>query len=403
MPLRPSLTTFLAKAREVLASPAAQRPSPLTLVVGNESADLDSLCSPIVYAYLRSTTSPNPTLHIPLSNLPRADLALRPELTTALAHARLRPSDLLTLDNLPPALDPRATRWLLVDHNALTGPLAARGFSDHVVGCVDHHADEGRVPSTDGTGEPRIIEKCGSCASLIASFCRPAWEEALRSSGSRGEESDAHLARLALAPILVDTAGLKAEDRTTDTDVRAVEFLEGLLRDDASYAREAYLEELTRAKEDLSALGVRDIFRKDYKQWDEGGMALGMSSVVQGFDYLLGEKAGGGGPEVVLGTFRAWAEERKLDVGVIMTTAHPGGEFRRELLVWAFNEAAVAVAEDFVKTCGEELGLETWGDGRLDLVEEGMWRRVWLQRNVAYSRKKVGPMLREAMNGSSRL
>lgn len=360
-----------------------------------------------MYAYLRSTTPPNPTLHIPLSNLPRADLALRPELTTALAHAHLRPSDLVTLDHLPPALEPRSTRWLLVDHNALTGALAARGFSDHVVGCIDHHADEGRVPPTDGTGEPRVIEKCGSCSSLVARFCRPAWEEALRKgNGTHSqtqEESDAHVARLALAPILVDTAGLKAADRTTETDVRAVEFLEGLLKNDAGYARDAYLQELMRTKEDLSALGFRDIFRKDYKQWGEGGMALGISSVAQGFDYLLGEKAGGGDPEVFMGAFREWAEEKKLDVAVIMTTAHPGGEFRRELLVWAFNEVAAAVAEHFVKTCGGELGLETWGDGRLDRVEGGMWRRVWLQRNVAHSRKRVGPMLREAMNGISRL
>ncbi|ROT42234.1 exopolyphosphatase [Sodiomyces alkalinus F11] len=403
MSLRPSLNAFLAKARDALASPAAQRPNPLTLVVGNESADLDSLCSAVVYAYLRSTTLPSPTLHIPLSNLHRADLALRPEFTSALARAHLQPSELLTLDNLPSVLDPRATRWVLVDHNALTGALAKRGFSDHVVGCIDHHADEGRVPPTDGTDEPRVIEKCGSCASLIAGFCRPAWEEALRSRGGQIEEPDAHIARLALAPILVDTAGLKAGDRTTDADVQAVEFLEGLLQDDPSYARDTYVDELMRTKEDLSGLGFRDIFRKDYKQWEERGAVLGISSVVKGLDYLLGDKAGGDA-EVFLEAFRKWAEEeKKLDVAVIMTTARPGGEFQRELLVWAFNEAAVAVAEGFVDTFGAELGLETWREGGLDLVEGGVWRKAWKQRNVKHSRKKVGPMLREAMNGNSRL
>ncbi|KAM0325842.1 hypothetical protein ACHAQA_007144 [Verticillium albo-atrum] len=392
---RPSLSAFLAQARAALTAPPAHRPNPLTLVVGNESADLDSLCSTVLYAYLRSTTPPNPTLHIPLSNLPRADLALRPELAAALARARLRPADLLTLDDLPD-VSPDATRWVLVDHNALTGTLAARGFGARVVGCVDHHADEDAVPADTGA-EPRVIERCGSCASLVVEWCRPAWEGAWREAR---EEADAGAAWLGLSAVLVDTAGLKAADKTTEKDIKAVEFLEKVVGD--GYAREAYLKELTKVKEDLSGMALRDIWRKDYKQWDEGGRVLGVSAVPQGLGYLV-EKSAGGDPQAMFDALTYWWDERGVDVGVVMTTLHPGGKFQRELLVWAFNDGAARAVEVFLKTNEQELALETYDDGKLDDLAGGQWRRAWKQRNVAHSRKQVGPMLREALKQSPKL
>ncbi|EGY16798.1 hypothetical protein VD0002_g3008 [Verticillium dahliae] len=400
---RPSLAVFLAQARAALTAP--RRPNtPLTLVVGNESADLDSLCSAVLYAYLRSTTPAQPTLHIPLSNLPRADLALRPELTAALARARLRPSDLLTLDDLADTLTPESTRWVLVDHNALTGTLAARGFGSRVVGCVDHHADERSVPAQTGD-EPRLIDTCGSCASLVVEWCRPAWDDALQGGRSAQEAADAGAAWLGLAAVLVDTAGLKAADKTTPRDVRAVEFLERLVvgtGQEQAYGRDAYLGELSRVKEDLSGMALRDVWRKDYKQWYEGGRVLGVSAVPQGLRYLIDESANGD-QDGLLKALNDWVDERGLDVGVVMTTLHPGGDFQRELLVWAFSEGAAQAVEAFVKTNERELGLETYDDGRLDDVSNGWWRRAWKQRNVAHSRKRVGPMLREALKESPKL
>ncbi|KAM0272630.1 hypothetical protein ACHAQH_008600 [Verticillium albo-atrum] len=393
---RPSLAAFLAQARAALTAPPALRPNPLTLVVGNESADLDSLCSTVLYAYLRSTTPPQSTLHIPMSNLPRADLALRPELTAALARARLRPSDLLTLDDLPEAVTPEATRWILVDHNALTGTLAARGFGARVVGCVDHHADEGSVPAQTGD-EPRVVEKCGSCASLVVEWCRPTWEEALKGAKV---EADEGAAWLGLAAVLIDTAGLKSADKTTSKDVQAVELLEKIV--DKGYGREAYLDELSKVKEDLSGMVLRDIWRKDYKQWEEGGRVLGMSAVPQSLEYLVAESAGGD-QGVMFKALNDWVDERGLDISAVMTTLHPGGEFQRELLVWALDESAAKAAEAFVKTNEQELGLEPYADGKLDDFSNGRWRRAWKQRNVAHSRKRVGPMLREALKQSPKL
>ncbi|KAF4973915.1 hypothetical protein FZEAL_9141 [Fusarium zealandicum] len=385
MTSRLSLSSFLAKARSALTAPAAQRKVPLTFVVGNESADLDSLCSALVYAYIR-THSPPHTLHIPLSNLPRDDLALRTEMTAVLKHAGLTLKDLLTLSELPD-LKPEDTRWLLVDHNSLTGPL--RKFSEQVFGCVDHHADENSVRKD---ASPRVVEPCGSCMSLVVDESPGAWEDITSQDveGSDATSENDKLAKIGLAAILSDTTNLTAKEKVREKDTKAVSFLEARIHDPA-FDRQAYCDEISAVKEDISDLSFRDIFRKDYKEWDGSGLKLGISCVVRDFAYLV-DKAGGSKP--LLEDFEAWTQERELDVASIMTTSHPGGEFQRHLLVWGVSDEGRKALDRFVRI-GEKLQLETWRDGELD---DGEKRFAWRQRNLAASRKQVAPLLREALN-----
>ncbi|KJK84472.1 hypothetical protein H634G_00836 [Metarhizium anisopliae BRIP 53293] len=386
---RLTLQAFLTTARNALRAPPAQRAKPLTFVVGNESADLDSLCCAIVYAYIRSHTAPH-ALHIPLSNLPRADLGLRPEMAAVLQHAGLAPADLLTLSELPDHLQPDETRWLLVDHNCLTGPL--KRFRDRVVGCVDHHVDEGALP---GGISPRVIEPCGSCMSLVVDECRPAWAQLLQGADDDipAREQD-RLVKLALAPILLDTINLTAEAKVRPEDQQAVRFLETQIRE-PGFTTTSYYEQISAVKEDISGLSFRDILRKDYKQWEEGDLALGISCVVQGFEYLL-EKADT--KQAFLEELAAWAAERRLDVAAVMTTSHPGGSFHRQLLVWGMTDRGKDAVGRF-RDIGRPLGLEQWEDGGLDSDDGdgGNTRFAWRQANLAASRKQVAPLLREAL------
>lgn len=442
---RASLKGFLATAKKALLAPASQRPNPLTFVVGNQSAgqssspapllqptdnrvDLDSLCSALLLAYFRTHTPPH-TLHIPLSNLPRADLALSPELNAVLNPAGLKSDDLITLSDLPrEGLEPQATRWLLVDHNVLTGDLAAR-FSKQVIGCIDHHEDEGVIPRDLPEGQPRVFAKCGSCMSLVLDQSKSTWDRLSSlpcEDGTPAAECDAHLARVTLAPILVDTTRLTTKSRTTDWDIRAVELAESKLLpsssqtqsqtrtqtgteteaqpDPARYDREAYHATLTRLSSQLQGLSYRDVLRKDYKRWTEGALALGMSTVAQGLGYALAE-VGGRSRDSFLAALRDWAREQGLQVAAVMTLSRPGGVFTRELLVWGFGAEGVEVVREFRRRFGEALGLETWEGGELDGggEGEGEWRICWRQRAVDNSRKQVAPMLREAMRESARL
>ncbi|KAK4671916.1 Exopolyphosphatase [Podospora pseudoanserina] len=406
MAQRVSLKSFLATARKALTAPPSQRPNPLTFVVGNESADLDSICSAVLYAYFRThAPSSQSVLHIPLSNLPRADLALRAELNAIFPPSfnSVTPDDLITLSDLPSPSDlpPSATKWYLVDHNVLTGDLTKRGYDKFVVGCVDHHDDEGIIPSH---AQPRVFAKCGSCMSLVLSQCQPIWDQ-LQSH----QEIDEELARVAMAPILIDTVKLTSKDKTTDWDVNAAAYAEEKLVATLSvarsnrqrYDREKYFDHLSELKDSILHLSYRDILRKDYKKWTDGSLNLGVSTIVQGFETCLAEV---GDKQTFLAALKDWAKEQQLDIAAVMTVSKPGGVFTRELLVWGLGgQDAVKVARRFAEKNGGSLGLEKWNNGELDGEEGGEWRACWRQMDVGSSRKQVAPMLREVMKESARL
>ncbi|KAF4636157.1 hypothetical protein G7Y89_g1922 [Cudoniella acicularis] len=371
MPLlrRASLRSFLSSAKALLANPT-QQATPLTFIVGNESADLDSLCSTVVLAYLRTYSSKKDNgFYIPLSNLLRADLSLRPELLPVLKQANLKPSDLITLSDLPSQssdphtlmqeLKPERTRWILVDHNVLLGELG-KAYGENVVGVLDHHEDERiHVSSTeDAAGEGRVIRTCGSCASLVVEEWRRYRENNKNVGEGEEKQWDVEVGKVALAPVLVDTANLTSKEKITKTDVEAVAFLEGIVG--REFDRKEYYDEISRAKEDIASLGLRDILRKDYKQWSEGRVELGISSVVKNMEFLV---AKAGGKEGFLKVVQDWAIEKGLSLVAIMTTSHEGGKFGRELLVWGIDGKGAEALKKFEKGAGEKLGLQVWEGG----------------------------------------
>ncbi|KAI1809152.1 exopolyphosphatase-like protein [Poronia punctata] len=468
---RTSIKSFLAKARAALTTGRSNRLLPLNFIVGNESADLDSLCSALLLAYFhtyagRSNGSKTreqrvTALHIPVCPLLRADLSLRPEFLAVLRDAGCGPEDVFTLEDVLPhdaalalheraccsdckKLRPEDTRWLLVDHNAMTGALA-NAFASRVVGCVDHHADEG-VLSYDA--EIRVIEKSGSCASLVLEHCAHIWDRlcsassASRYPGFSGDREwgeamkiDAQLAHLALGPILIDTANLGDINKTTAHDRRAVEIAESKIRTHwealgggarvagadktaelQPYDRTSFFNRLSVLKEDIADMSFRDVFRKDYKEWNVGYLRLGTSSVPQGFRYLVEEKSKGD-TAAFLSRLESWGLEKdglveademgrhKMDLVVVLTTfVDNGGRFNRELLVWARTEKGVRAAKLFEESNKEKLALDVWESGRLDTVkgenrvrELTDWRRCWHQSALEYSRKQIAPMLRDAL------
>ncbi|KAL8719328.1 MAG: hypothetical protein Q9225_003649 [Loekoesia sp. 1 TL-2023] len=429
---RNSLRAFLSHAKKSLFAAVATSQK-VTIVAGNESADLDSLTSSVLYAYIRSLAPPQnafTSLYIPLLNIPAADISLRPEFGALFHHANISASHLVTLDDLPMAqvsgLKPENTRWILVDHNNLQGTLGER-YGSRVHGVIDHHEDEGTVPR-DTNPEPRVMEKCGSCTSLVIRTMKSSWETSADSSSlssgaahAQGDSMindisvtrtwDAQIAKMALASILVDTANLKAKGKVEQADKEAVEYLEAKInlspQDAAHWNRDKFYEEINSAKRNIDSLSFSDILRKDYKQWTEDGMNLGISSVVKPLSFVA-EKAIKNTSEdkedqfvTAIGDFMA---ERKLTIFAIMTTlTSAAGEFQRELYVQALS-AGHAAASTFLKQAAKQLQLEDHSipalsekPGAMQPSSEGPWRKVWLQKDVAKSRKQVAPLLRQAM------
>jgi exopolyphosphatase len=408
-----SISGFLSKAKHSLSkSIKSNGEHQASFVIGNESADLDSITCAIVYGYLQSSTAAARKADkyiIPITNIKTKDLRLRPELTTLLKHANLKPSDLITLDdlgNLQDHLPSSSTYWTLVDHNVLQGTLGQH-YSSCATAVIDHHEDEGKVFAS---ATPRIIQKSGSCNSLIVNHLRESWDSissaASTSGAAHGQGDgalddaaytanwDAQLAKLALGSILIDTYNLQDENKTTDDDRKAVRYLEAKInispRIGKSYDRDAFFQEISDAKSDLDDLSVREILEKDYKQWDEGELTLGISACVRSIDYLLAKESD------ILPILLEFARQRQLDLFAVTTSHKDKDLFERQLLLLGVDEGkAVDVAEKFVRDNAEELQLND-SNTHVD-SKKAMWLKVWEQKNLAASRKQVAPLLRKAM------
>ena len=426
---RVSLKNFLSNARLALQS-AVEHKKKVTFVIGNESAgtysiacdkglenvltvlDLDSFTCSLVYAYIRSARPPqrafSPT-YVPLLNIPRADIELRPEFLALLRHVGLQDGDLISLSDLPDEatirakLSPETTQWILVDHNSLQGSLGSI-YGERVAGVIDHHAEEDKVPKDTGD-EPRIVEKAGSCSSLVTTYLRGSWEAL---STPEASIYDAQAARLVLASILVDTRNLQSKGKVMPSDEEAVNFLETKIKaaseSNDSFDRKAFFEEINQAKLNIGSLELQGILRKDYKQWTENGRILGISSAVKPISFLREKaeteaKAESSGSKSFLRAIDHFAETRRLGLYAIMTASTSAeGEFQRELMVRAFTVENAQTVKKFADENLKTLGLEDWTDSKLDHLDgDKIWSKVWWQRHVEHSRKQVGPLLREAM------
>ncbi|KXT00360.1 hypothetical protein AC578_5857 [Pseudocercospora eumusae] len=407
---RMSVRTFLVTAKRSLQK-AIKEQTHTSFVIGNESADLDSITCAIVYGYVQSSKAESKRsgkIWIPVTNIPASDLALRPELTALLKHADVKPSELITLDDLGSEPLPQdKSDWTLVDHNALQGELG-KLYRPAVKGVIDHHEDEKTVPEK---AEPRVITKCASCNSLVVNYLREAWQDlgsmVSATIGAAQEDGrlvddfpyastwDAQVAKLALGAILIDSINMKAEHKVTEHDKKAVRFLEAKInishKYGKDYERDRFFNEINTAKSNIDELSLRDILRKDYKQWQEGDLTLGISSVVQSIQYLEGRN------EDLQDTIKAWAKERKLNMFAIMTAYNDGSGFHRQLHLTTFDAGGKTAAEKFVSNSGK-LDLR---DAKGSKTSEGpdiTFHHFWDQHNLEASRKQVGPLLRENMS-----
>lgn len=318
---------------------------------------------------------------------------------------------------------------ILVDHNAPSIPLP--GLSDEVirsridvVGCVDHHVDEGYVSSD---AEPRIVRTgIGSCTSLVVQHLR---DEGLWPASFPDQENDQgdddgvrQVARLALAAILIDTSNLKASgDKCSDLDREVVKFLESIVMHtggvkvqgtmsgeataNTKWDRDAFHEVLSATKTNsLDLLTMQEIFDRDYKSWTEPtakhvDVNIGISSLVKPLSWLV--RHAGGVDDFLDEVERfAYDEERKLGVFAMLTRAGVG----KELVLLGLNDEVNSIVDKFEARAGE-LKLKTWEEDEPEGLakalsqrvggQKGAWK-IWWMGDTSKSRKQVGPLVREA-------
>ncbi|KAJ1741866.1 Exopolyphosphatase [Coemansia sp. RSA 989] len=382
----------LAGNAAVLTNRTDQRGT--VLVLGNESADMDSVVSSISLAYLLQATLPQTHWAIPVINTNRADMSLRPDCQAALQS--IMPAASLDSLTFIDDLDPDGRIWL-VDHNA---PAARQSELEPLVeGIVDHHVDEGRCLGAKW----RQIEMVGSCSTLVA-------ERLFRQAQSHPDLMDADLAKLLLGAILLDTSNLDpAAQRATSRDVEMANWLTpqvswiaaGSIAPESlnvSNPRELY-KALDKLKGRVSHLSARDLLRKDYKQWAVGKWNVGISSI----SYRLAKWIKRDGREEIENSVMAWIEEQQLQVAMVMTHGkvkqHGEKTYGRELLV-SFAPAVDLgwrrfIVDELVKS--DTLQLAPFFD-EVDLQSRTSF---FVQSRKESSRKQVFPTIKSILEAIS--
>ncbi|KAI9015163.1 hypothetical protein BC832DRAFT_589616 [Gaertneriomyces semiglobifer] len=371
------------RARLLASSPVG----PITLVIGNEASDLDSLVSSIAFSCLRHRqhSSADARIYVPVVPIPRKDFPLRTECTYALRtcfQSNSFSDALIFWDDFElvvPKL-PATTEVVLTDHNVPSSVLQAliTQFGWRISGIIDHHQDSGLFPDAD----PRIVCPTGSATTLVTEM----WK-------NTDLVPDALLAKMMLYTILLDTVGLKEEyGRTTPRDNVAVRYLLQTIghAEDGSDVVEDMFKAIQAAKMDITHLSARDLLRKDYKQWQADGSRYGISSVTWDFQSWINRD----GAENIAAECLEWMKANDLDILVVMTAFDHGngfGGFCRELVIFFKG----IVQEDLLKALeATELELERTGT----MPANAVWYR---QGNIKCSRKQVQPILNAILHSPS--
>ncbi len=286
------------------------------IVLGNESADLDSVVSSLMMAYYQNLASPSDSIPLPVINIPGNELRLRADILFLLDRLRTDPVNLTFIDeiNLSDSTTSHTLSLTLVDHNQLA-PHQAH-LIKQVSTIIDHHIESGRYNQT----VKKAIQPVGSTATLIWSLF----------AQNRPHELDRDLARFLLAPILVDTTLLGDPVKTTDLDQEAAQWLQAK----AQINTKVFYDLLQAKKRDLTHLTAQEVLKKDFKAWNWNAQTGGISSTPERVEQLLKTKS------ELLGATKKLAVENNFDFYMIMGSGNKPDPCR-DLLIWCLDHQLI--------------------------------------------------------------
>ena len=351
------LKNFLKQAKYLLTNNSISK-----VVVGNESADLDSVISAILLAYAYSEMGEVDI--IALINCKKEDYKLRTESYGLLKRYDIDESDLIFIDDINVSLiqEPKQLEVIIVDHNKLPDNL--RAWDNLVVAIFDHHQDIGMYKDAN----PRLFETVGSCSSLVSKFILEHKPEIYK---------DEKIAILSISPILLDTLYLNKEHgRLTDKDIDVFNKLKAYTAVDD---RKLY-DDLQFMKSEVSNLSSRDLLRKDYKEWANAKLTYGMCSVPLSIDNCLKKDID------FIKTCEAYMQENSLELLLVMA-AYDNDGFKRELIIIALDPLFIDRFYTMLNNSGLDLS-----DYSVKLKSNKSILTL-NQADLGFSRKKIQPLI----------
>ena len=445
-----SLRTFLQNAARLMENANTQQH--VTICVGNEASDVDSIVSSLTCAYLRETLGSRSSssisrsvgsiggkakgeeqshrFFVPVVAVPRSILKLRREAQVLLQMVGLELEDLICMEDID--LGKLSTAgslqgFVLTDHNQLSSSTVARlpGGDDEAAAKVemilDHHKDLGAYPLLSDGSVRRIAfdnetnkATAGSACTLIS--------ELMTELSPSGSDGDSNINRdglqdvsvLLQGTICLDTQNMDPGGVGTERDAQALLHLAPYV--DGKVDRETCFTAVRDAKynpafwEELSATDCLNIDYKQFKQADSSSSEVGiastllpLSSFVQKSDVLLAlssfiEKPG------LEADSSSGVKVKALDALLVMSSVFLPS-YRRELLVASFDEdlhnkllAFLTVPAHDLDLTILQLSTSASSDGAVeDILVSGrsLYMQWYLQGNSRASRKQLAPLVQE--------
>ena len=319
---------------------------------------------------------------------PRDSFHLRPENLLVFSKASLDSALLLTPSEIPPPPATQPSKYVLVDHNRLLSHLTGT-----VVSIFDHHADEQQHLSAD----PRVIKPVGSCTSLIAVHFTDSWK-------TRPSEELQSVALLLLSGILIDTGGLKAGGKATETDYEAARLIAphtGLATTSSMAAVEgqvptaldSYSRQLALQKASVDHLSVGDLLRRDYKEDIVAGLRIGLATVPVGLKPMVKRDM-----PTFWSDIDAYMAERHLEILGVLTSYRSKRNKHKRQLLFVIQPGHTDIETKLFAAIG--------ADKELDCEERriaGLGKRrarCWRQGNVKATRKQIAPLVKSILESS---
>lgn len=353
---------------------ALQESQPLHVVLGNEACDLDSMVSALALAFYLTKTTEAEEVFIPVLNIKRSELPLRGDNVFFLQKVHIPETLLIFRDEIDLYALHQAglLTLILVDHHVL--PKNDSALEESVAEVIDHRPIEQKhCPPCHVS-----VELVGSCATLVAERILQGAPEIL----------DRETAALLHGTIILDCVNMDLKiGKATLKDKEYVEKLEALFPDLPE--RNEIFDCLQKAKFDVSGLTTEQMLRKDQKVIYTQGVKAAISAVYMDLVAFLQRPN-------LLQDLSTFCQAHSCDALVAMTIFfNVHNEPVRQLAVFCPHVALR------IMICG---ALECSHSPMLRLTPLPTTHpdlQAYLQGNTQVSRKKLLPLLQEALSAYS--
>jgi exopolyphosphatase len=259
---------FLTKCRNLINMKTTEQ---ITLVVGNQSADLDSIISAITFAYYKFKKL-NKISYFPVLNTTVEIIESKDECNYYFDYHKINKKDFIYLNEFKNGINSNVSIFL-VDHNKLDDFEISLNVQELITGVVDHHKDEENF-FREGS-DIRLIDNTIASNSLLITE--------IISNENLIEHIDESLFTSLLFAVLADTNNMSPNrPRITDRDQILFDYLVGKSCLNLDQVNSIYNKINDLKVNSSKNKSIDEILKNDYKQWsiNINEIKYGISSVI---------------------------------------------------------------------------------------------------------------------------